>query len=493
VLAESGPPQLAGIRLPKRVVTAADATHEGLVSPLKRNGKLKLPQGYGNSRVRPEYVSHAYARGPNDYLSAKLKQNVCYNSRVPASVVKLVVADFVRSATSQGWKLGDRRPIDLVVDLKKSAASVGEPFDTRFATYNDLVDCVPKHMLSMLLEAHILGIEAGESGFIPLNRAHIKFDKYSEAKMSEGRWRAIQASDVLTFMLFNHVLGDLVEKAEIDHSRIVVVMDAMKWHDHVSEEMNKFRTVGLDYSNFDETESAALLYAVTLELALASGCSENTAKYLARTAAYTWTVSPSGEVFEKAGGNASGQFLTSALNSLVNDCVLTYCWSLVLSCPPEEVWEKRAWKIVGDDNLMQAESVEEVVLLADLVTWVSGQVVKIDLCAGDLYPVGAHAPFLSRVTADVGGYTVTLPSEPTRLLSAWQVPDPGEEDPAAVYEGLAQELYGYRAILDLGLPWPVPQVVVDFLADYDQQRLENGWVSVPLQEVFNSRVGLSFC
>lgn len=478
---------MAGFRLPRRRML------DGRVSPLVRNGKTKLPQGYRNDRVRPEYVSHAYARGPNGYLVGKIPQAVSYGTRIGADVVDLVVDDFIRSASRAGWTMGMRRPLFQVADMKRNGASVGEPFDTRFATFEDLVENVPKHMLTLVMEQHLAAIECGERGFIPINRAHIKFDKYSAKKLREEKWRAIQASDVLTFMLFNHVFGEMMELGEIDHDRIVVAMNALKWHDHVAVEMNQFRTVGLDYSNFDETEPAHLLYRVTYLLAIRNGCSERMAVYLASTAAYSWTVYPDGEIWEKAGGNPSGQYLTSLLNSLINDAALTAAWAKVLGVPPSEVWGLRRYKIVGDDNVMQAKSAEEVVELADTVTFQSGFEVKTDLCGDDLYPVGAHAPFLSRVTVSVDGYQFTLPSEPTRLLSAWQVPDPSEPDASAVYEGLAQELYGYRLILECGLNWPVPQVVVDFLSDYEEKRLELGWVTVPLHEVLRSRVGLAFC
>lgn len=454
---------------------------------------MKLPSKYRNSYVKSEYVSHGYARGPNEYLADKIAKNVSYGVRCPQGVIDLVVNDFIDSATRRGWKFGMKRSIAQVLDLKKSAASVGEPFDTRFCTYQDLIENCPKELLSLVLEEHITSIEAGEQGFIPLNRCHIKYDKYSSKKMSEKRWRAIQASDVLTFMTFNHFLGELVELGELDHERIVVCMNALKWHDHIATEMNSKKTVGLDYSDFDETQSAHLLYQVTYLLALRSGCSENMARYLAHVAAYTWTVSPSGELFAKGGGGASGQFLTSILNSMINEIILTYCWSLVLQVPFSEVWGLRKWKIVGDDNVMQAESASEVLALTDEVLDCFGQIARVDFCDGEPYPVGAHAPFLSRVTAHVDGFTFTLPSEPTRLLSSWQVPDPEEEDEAAVYEGLAQELFGYRIIRSCGLAWPIPQVVLDFLDDYERKTEELGWVTVPLHRVVDSRVGLSFC
>lgn len=462
------------------------------VSPLPRKNRTVLPSGVRNARVDPAYVSHAYARGPISYLQAKLTRAVTYGTNVESTVVDLCVRDFVQSAIGSGWKFGLRRSIDRVVELKRSGASVGEPFDTRYGTYADLVEDVPKHILSLLLEAHILEIEHGLHVFCPLNRAHIKPDSYSWGKISAEKWRAIQANDVLTFMLFNHVFGELVEAGELNHDRIVVQMNALKWHGHVAREMNAKRTVGLDYSDFDETEAAELLYRAVQKLCQALGCSERMTRYLCTVAAYTWAVGPDGRVYEKGGGNPSGQFLTSLLNSIVNDIILTQSWGKALDVDYDEVWGLRSWKIVGDDNLMEAATVEEIRAVSEFITTDFGQVVKLDLCGGDLYPVGAHAPFLSKVTASVGGYTLTLPSEPTRLLTSWQVPDPGEVEPGPVFEGLAQELYGYRIIRDCELPWPIPVPVLSFLEDYDEL-CAKGWRGVPLQDVFTSRIGLSCC
>lgn len=110
-------------------------------------------------------------------------------------------------------------------------------------------------------------------------------------------------------------------------------------------------------------------------------------------------------------------------DSLVHEMINFDCWSEVLQVPINEVLGKVDWAVVGDDELNAPTSVPDLEDMLQVISSRYGQVVKLDLALGGLYPEGAHGPFLSRVTALVGGVQVILPSQPCRTLSGWQVPD----------------------------------------------------------------------
>jgi len=376
--------------------------------------------------------------------------------------------------------------------LKLKKSTPGEPFDTRFANYNHLLGECSVPLIETWLEEVISDVEGGGDGYVPLFRAHTKADRYSEKKRSTAEWRIILGSDVVCLFLFQMFFAELNERAELEHPRVGVFMSPARWDAIVVRRLATRKTAGVDYSNYDQTESCELLAVIVRELALAVGCSEKMAEYLACCAAHGWGVTCDGVVVERAGGNPSGQYLTSVLNSLYHEVINFTCWAQVLDIDEDSVLGHVDWCVVGDDELVAPTSASD---LKDFVSESGsrfGIVVKADLVDGQLYPVGAHASFLSKVTVLVSEHILVLPSEPTRLLSSWQVPHFDETDAVEIYRGLLSECWGYRMIVELGLPWPVPRVVLDFFLDATRLEAATGRVLfIPLKDLLAQRTGVT--
>jgi hypothetical protein len=432
-------------------------------------------------------------RGPNSYLGERLWLAANYGVRVSEDAIKLVMLSWRDAAVRGGWNVGRRRTLVMCCEMKRLRASVGEPFDRKFANFEHLAQIHSPAVISGWVEELMEVVERGGLGHCPLFRGVIKPDKYSLKKSSTGEWRPILVADVLCLFLHQHLFAEMAECAESVHERIGINMTPRRWRDIVVERLARKPTAGVDYARYDETEASQLLYRISLELCEMVGCSFRLSRYVARTVACGWAVTAGGEVIERAGGNPSGQFLTAVLNSLVHEIINFDCWGRVLEVPPSEVLAFVDWCVVGDDELVAPPSVESLLEFIVESEGSFGIACKSDLCAGRLYPPGCHASFLSRVSLRIRGYDLLLPSEPTRLLSAWQVPARDEVSPVDTYRGLAAELWGYRVILECGLEWPVPTPVRDFLCDAREFEKESGeLVLPPLSELVASRMGYQF-
>ena len=65
-----------------------------------------------------------------------------------------------------------------------------------------------------------------------------------------------------------------------------------------------------------------------------------------------------------------------------------------------------------------------------------------------------------------------------------------EEDDAGIYTGLAQELWGYRSVLEMGLDFPIPPPVYAFFQNYYAFLLENDLPGhLSLQKLIAARTG----
>ena len=364
------------------------------------------------STLTLDTFSHAHAKRPQEHLKLKMYQACNCGVRFSSEAFNLTMRDWRDAAARAGQSVGMRRPLAQCFDLKGRAKSVGEPFDQTFANFGNLIATKSSVTIVTWVKEVLEDVKKGGDGHCPLFRAHVKADKYNEKKRRTGTWRATLGADLVCLFLQQHLFAELAEAAERVHDRIDIHVTAERWNTIVVDRSARHETAGVDDSNYEETESSELLSRIAQSLCHMVGCSELLERYVVRIVAYGWGLDSLGNVVERAGGNPSGQYLTGVLNSLDHEVINFTCWSVMFGIPVEEVLSRVDWCVVGDDELVAPTSAEDMVEFIGVSETNFGIVAKPDFCRGELYPVEAHASFLSRVTALVDGYQVILPSEP---------------------------------------------------------------------------------
>lgn len=433
------------------------------VSNLGFLSKPKAAVYVRNSWVDERYVSHSVCRGPPDKCKENVRSFVSYGYVCSEEAITYALDEWHECALKGGW---DREPatFEEILSAKNMHSRPGEPFDLEFTTFGDMLEEYSPVVMKAMLEEYEAELEAGRCP-LALFRTHLKEDRMSEKKQRSDLWRDVQGVDAMTLMVCMKYMLKYCNAAELVHPRIMLYRNWARWNEMLVDGVGSRPTAGLDYSRYDQSESGMLIERLIRSLLLRAGAPLGVACSLAKMTAYGWTVTSDGEVFERAGGNPSGNLLTGVLNSLVNDIMHLFSWSTVLSVPVSEVLEHVDWVVCGDDTVESPTSLGDLQEVMSEMVRCFGIVPKVDLCDGQLYPIGCHAPFCSRVTLQVDGVRVVLPSEPCRTLSSWQVP--GEEtDTDGVYTGIMQEMVGYRFLWESNSGLPVPSPVVAFFSDY---------------------------
>ena len=227
----------------------------------------------------------------------------------------MIAKDFHAAAVRAGWTRGQRYAWDQVVALKDHKTTVGEPYDSLYSNFEDFIKRVGAQVAITAAEVVLRKIEDGEDPYVPCYRVFLKYDKHSTKKIESGNWRLINATDFIMMFLQLHVLGPFVA-AESVHPRVLVHVTPRRWREIIVQRIGSRKTSGIDFSDYDETESASVIYALVLRLAECGGAPENLSKFFARASAFTWIVDKAGNLVEKAGGNGSGQWLTSTVWSM---------------------------------------------------------------------------------------------------------------------------------------------------------------------------------
>jgi len=419
--------------------------------------------------VSEKYVSHAYARGPVEAMARSFGVSITGAALYSSDALLVVMTEFFSAAHEGGYRQGMMADLGELIAQKEKKASPSEPFDTRFVTWERMANAVP----AMTIECMVNRVER-ERNYFPTCRTKPKADKYSAKKLENKTWRAIQGADPVTLFQQQRWLAPLVEAAEACHEHIYLVNTYSRWWKYVGR-LNKRQTAGADYSEWDSRMASNLMRDIALALCRYVGMPDDLAVYTANVVAHSWAVDQDGKVYAKWGGNSSGQYLTAVLNSLYHLVINLTCWSRVLGVNASEVYGIVDCLVTGDDELLTPPSPEALVEFCEVSETLFGTQLKVDLCCGELYPVGAHAPYLSRVSAKVNGHLMVLPSQPCRTLSAWQVPKRGADQEAEIYTAMMLNVAGYRVIRDFKLGWPIPVVVDEFLTAYDLASKGKNW------------------
>jgi hypothetical protein len=233
-------------------------------------------------------------------------------------------------------------------------------------------------------------------------------------------------------------------------------------------------SAGFDGTGFDRTVTAQSVTRSIKWTTDHTNCPESLQAFLAHVACYGHTQLPDGELRDTCGGNKSGIFLTGVINCLHFDCISTQVYSTYYQCPPAQVHDIVTLTITGDDSIHGFRKHPDLQLLLDLFGGFT-TVFKLDCLEGRCFPPksACHAPYLGRVSVDLGSGIITVPLEPRRNLARYHTPP--DVTPAKFYDslvGIRESLLPYLVAQTLNPDYPVPYCVSNFMDYFDEFRAE---------------------
>lgn len=418
-------------------------------------------------------VTHVVAKGGSEELVAEVMQSTTRSAEVNMRAFK-VVSDMFRKAAQKA----DLTPLscEQVWDTVNKDASPGEPWAAKFPTKEDFSpqDLEELFDLEGALEQLIV-----ERGKIPVEhhfKVHSKRDKYSAKKFANKRFRSIQGTDVILHLMMARYLKQLCT-AVYDHCpHVGVKIPKHTWNEKITQRFNGKRTWGIDFTGYDKGIPANVIRMIVMELCSIVGCPTAIALHMAEAVATGAFVMPDGNIIERGGGNPSGEYLTTIVNSFYHLYMVVDVYHDVLGVDETCVLEEVDPVVCGDDGLMGGElSVAEVKEAAAQITERYGLETKVDLHDGDLYPreAGCHAPFLGQVSVMfTNGIGIPAPFEPMRTMSRGVETKPGDTEQQLLERQLGiREALGAFVVMRYCVPeYPLPTIVEEFLAELEAKR-----------------------
>jgi len=186
---------------------------------------------------------------------------VCCGGRFSDDALKRVVKSWMESAALSGWRPGQGADMEEILGAKEMGAKPGEPFDQVYPDFEALETAVGAGTFDFWIDALFRDIDEGCEPHLPAFRVHLKLDRYSRKKQLSNSWRIIQGSDALLLLASMRVFKRMVTAAEHSHPRIFLYNTYPRWLDIVVGRVGSRPTAGMDYTGYDESQPANVIYA----------------------------------------------------------------------------------------------------------------------------------------------------------------------------------------------------------------------------------------
>lgn len=436
-----------------------------------------------------EDTTHVVAKGPDDALMAEVLQATCRSAPLKPDVVDYVFNKIEKDIS--GVEIGPISLAESWVTFNMDAGP-GEPWRKKFPRKKDFQ---PEDILELfqLVEAIETAIIDGEDVAIDFAfKVHSKKDKYAEKKFINNRFRSIQGTDVVLQLLMSKWLHRLVDALYTCCSFFGVRIPKVDWQRMVTRRFAGKCTWGVDFTGFDKQVPANATVEIISRLCDLAGAPRRLSSFIAHAVAYGDLVMPSGEVVLRAGANPSGEYLTTALNTVFHAIMLVDACHTV-DPTVSDVFKEYDFIGCGDDGLCGKEHIEvsTIEAIAHFIFEEYGFSTKLDLYCGEPYPAGygCHAPYLGQVSVALEdhGLAVCVPLEPGRTI-ARGTQRPNDDTPQDWVNrvcGVYLALGGYALLRD-AVRYPIPHPVEKFFGFVNELRKDLhycDWSALPTLSV----------
>lgn len=339
------------------------------------------------------------------------------------------------------------------IRLKKRDSSPGEPWCSRFPTFQDVIDATPGDTEDERLSNLASWVDRIEdsivSGVLTQDNlqfsfyVHSKEDRYNGKKILTDSYRSIQGGDwvpqviVAKYTFFwSKQLKERVPE--------VVVKVGPEWNRRMGRFFDK-HTYASDITAFDRCVNRTMSSMFVDYLAAVTCMPALVAALLKDYIASGPLVMPNGDMMLRCGGNPSGFSLTAEMNCFLHLWMDIDVFSIALDVPVSQVLTEVDLALCGDDELVggSCDKIKKLEHTPQLFDQRWGFTVKQELYVDELgletcvFPPGQNAPFLDCTSFKREGVVMPLPVRNNRRLTSLLY----NPDPPATYKEVVNGVY----------------------------------------------------
>lgn len=385
------------------------------------------------------------------------------------------------------------------INGKENDSSVGLPYLNRHKDFGDFLESYPPLLLENILQEVEQSVLDGAD---PVCVCYVfsKRDKYTPQKCQGSRFRSIQCCDVLLLLIMRRWFYGMAHEFYVRMPQSYLVTTQSQYVAKTGP-LRSGWSFGVDFSAYDKSESLALNLRVFRALCTRTMIPCRLRTWIERNVFSPTYLTAGGDLYLPGGGNPSGQYLTSVLNTANHMVMNARCYKQLLGVRPLDYYMNRTKVrsiMTGDDGIESFEDKEDADLcvkeLPSLLSDLFCIGAKVDLPVdGSPYPPGVLPPYLSEVEVFRRGYCVKVPVRPHRVICGLQYqpfcsPSITDVDRQKV-ESAIQSLAGFLVLKSLDKTYPMPACVASLVSLADRVGVE---VPPLLNLLYFSVVDVSF-
>jgi len=319
-----------------------------------------------------------------------------------------------------------------IYSVKKRDSSVGEGWERvghKFQQFLDNFPCTRGEKAESAFASVCREIEhdvlkfGAWTKYQPTFKVFSKTDGYSQKKHVLRAFRTIQATDIAFQLIMAKYLPALT-KCMYKYHRHMISFQLPDWDERIYAIFKNKYTVGMDYQAYDRSISSQLIERLLTRIFKYARIPSNICSYIVHVISNACLILPNGRVVVKWGGNPSGQFWTTVLNSAIHCCyVHELCKRLNI---PTDAYEL---VVTGDDELIgficRDMALRYATMAPHLIRVMVGTPVSVQLLhmsgtVSPIFPPGIIAPYLDCFTTYLSEYgkAIAVDSRPLRKLKS---------------------------------------------------------------------------
>jgi len=261
-------------------------------------------------------ATHAITKGTEaDSINAIRNVRAGSAGNILLPYIDVVIAQMVphMDKVSEPWSF------ELFNSEKSRNASVAEPLKSRYAKYSDIFDDLGHDELKQRLEdaeARIIRDDLDGSRCETWT-VHSKRDKYSYKKLATNNFRIIQGGSLLLHYLCHKYLR-FANKALARRPNVFTSCSPAELSKRLMRNVAFRSSCGIDFSGFDASQSSELTEHILRGLLAHSDAPHSIVEYIVSAITQAPSVFPSGLLLMRMGGNPSGCYLTTTINTILH-------------------------------------------------------------------------------------------------------------------------------------------------------------------------------
>lgn len=424
-----------------------------------------------------EHIDYVLCKGPSEYLEDEMKKLTTGSMNYPLAKLKQV------EESLRMWMAGKvpmrHQPVDYkqIVVGKDPKSSVGMPWKAVYADYGAMIDDLGYDTIARIAQEVEDNILEGRDYF---HAYYIfsKLDKYTYKKLKTNAFRSIQVADVFVLFMLQKYYGTMVHELELSSSQMFLITDVETYEERMSYHRRRY-SFGVDFTAYDKTETSDLMRLSFKLLSERTMVPKKLKAYLEEVVCSPIYLVPiEGVIYGTGSSNPSGQFLTSAMNTVNHITMNMICNHEALGIPFDDYLDNQSeiarMVATGDDGVESYESRGDAVTMMTqypiLLSEIFGIVAKIEGATVDgrmePFEPGCLPPYLAMVEVQTPGGYVVVPARFTRMLPTLQYAGVEEIGDTELYQaklmGVSDASSGFEFLANSMPDYPIPQSYIDF-------------------------------